>query len=112
MSVPTNHPSNHNNKKDLCIIPPATAIRKKRIIERVFIDDDLISTSVNRLTDAASVTHQKTARGPNGWVNSWCVMNGMKRKAVSIPKITTSITVNQCKKQNQTQWDGDYVEKE
>ena len=51
-------------------MPPATAITKNRIIDRAFIDDDFISTSVKRLADAASVTHEKTARGPNGWVNS------------------------------------------
>jgi len=70
MRVPMNHPSNHNIKKDLCIIPPPTAITKNRIIERAFIDEDLISTSVKRLADAASVTHEKTARGPKGCVNS------------------------------------------
>jgi len=68
--VPINHPNNHNNRKDLCIIPPATAIMKKRIIAKVLIDADLISSSVKRLAEAKKVTQAKTARGPNGCVNS------------------------------------------
>ena len=69
--APINHPNNHNNKNDLCIIPPATAIIKKRIMARVFMDEDLISSSFNRLADVKKVVHAKTANGPNGWVNSW-----------------------------------------
>ena len=68
--VPINHPNNHKRRKDLCIIPPATAIMKKRIIAKVLIDADLISSSVKRLAEAKKVTQAKTARGPNGCVNS------------------------------------------
>jgi hypothetical protein len=70
INVPKNHPSNHNTRKDLCIIPPATAIKKNNITETALIDDDLISTSVNKLAEADNVAHEKTAKGPNGCVNS------------------------------------------